>query len=239
MIDIPLKAKNDDEFTTLKKGEKEIIIYAVLCNVDNQTAFLRYNPHYAISVGKTSPKYALSDLGKRECKNFWSYPKVRAYRESYENTLAEFLGRKQTSRNVDTDIDDNRIEGALKKLLNHTIGLLDNGDNLDPDSVKTIVEVFRKMNLLKDEVERVAPPVRVLMARCKSECRYRKFCETAKIEGMIIDDCDYCKARKFAEEHGFIYDPCTVLDLPEDVITEIDSHNDVKLLDILDGKVEN
>ena len=95
------------------------------------------------------------------------------------------------------------------------------------------------MNLLKDEVERVAPPVRVLMARCKSECRYRKFCETAKIEGMIIDDCDYCKARKFAEEHGFVYDPCTVLDLPDDVIIEIDSHNDVKLLDILDGKVEN
>ena len=239
MIDIPLKAKNDEEFTTLKRGEKEIIVYAVLCNVDNQTAFLRYNPHYAISVGKTSPKYALSDIGKRECKNFWSYPKVRAYRESYENTLAEFLGRKQTSRNVDTDIDDNRIEGALKKLLNHTIGLLDNGDNLDPDSVKTIVEVFRKMNLLKDEVERVAPPVRVLMARC-SECRMRITVESMVLNGQMLDMCAYCKCRKIAEEHGYRFnDGKDLLEIPQEIIADLESKNDVKLLDILDGKVEN
>ena len=113
------------------------------------------------------------------------------------------------------------------------------GSNLDPDSVKTIVEVFKKMNLLKDDVEQEIRPVRVLPARCKSECRYRLFVETAKAEGQIVDDCDYCKARAYAEEHGFKYDPCTVLNLPEDVVTKIDEYNDVKLTDILSGKVEN
>ena len=231
---IPTEIKDKSAFPQLKKNDRLTVAYAVLFGVGNQDAFMRFHPEYIDASGKQ-----MNPAGKKASAQFWNYGKVKDYREAYETELAEFLGRKQTSRNVDTDIDDNRIEGALKKLLNHTIGLLDNGDNLDPDSVKTIVEVFRKMNLLKDEVERVAPPVRVLLARCKSECRYRKFCETAKIEGMIIDDCDYCKARKFAEEHGFVYDPCTVLDLPDDVIKEIDSHNDVKLLDILDGKVQN
>lgn len=211
MIDIPLKAKNDEEFTTLKEWEKECVVYAVLCNVDNQTAFLRYNPHFAISVGKTKPKFALSDEGKKQNRNFWSYPKVRAYRESYENTLAEFLGRKQTSRNVDTDIDDNRIEGALKKLLNHTIGLLDNGDNLDPDSVKTIVEVFRKMNLLKDEVEQQEAPRRYLPERC-SACLYKSFVESHVESGEIENACLRCKALKAAQEQGFRYDPTNLLE---------------------------
>lgn len=211
MIEIPLKPKNDDEFTTLRKGEKEIVVYAVLCQTDNQTAFVRFHPEYAVSVGKTSPKYALSDLGKRECKNFWSYPKVRAYREAYEQTLAEFLGRKQTSRNVDTEIDDNRIEGALKKLLNQTIGLLDNGDNLDPDSVKTIVEVFRKMNLLKDEVEQQEAPRRYLPERC-SACLYKSFVESHVESGEIENACLRCKALKVAQEHGFHYDPTNLLE---------------------------
>lgn len=210
-IDIPLKPKNDDEFTTLKKGDKEIIVYAVLCQADNQTAFVRFHPEYAIQVGKTTSKYALSELGKRECKNFWSYPKNRAYREAYEATLAEFLGRKQTSRNVDAEIDDNRIEGALKKLLNQTIGLLDNGDNLDPDSVKTIVEVFRKMNLLKDEVEQQEAPRRYLPCRC-SECLYKSFVESHVETGEVENTCLRCKALKVAHEQGFRYDPTNLLE---------------------------
>lgn len=232
-FNIPTEVKDKSAFPQIKKLDRQIIAAAVLMGLNNQDAFRLFHPEYADMRG------GLNEAGKQDSKHFWGYGKTKDYREQYEKELAEFLGRKQTSRNVDTEIDDNRIEGALKKLLNQTIGLLDNGDNLDPDSVKTIVEVFRKMNLLKDEVEQEIKPVRVLPTRCKSECRYRLFVETAKLEKQICDDCDYCKARKFAEEHGFVYDPCTVLDLPEDVIAEIDSHNDVKLLDILDGKVEN
>lgn len=232
-FNIPLEIKDKSAFPQLKKVDRQIVCAAVLLRLSNQDAFKLYHPEFLTADGK------LNDAGKKASTMFWNYGKVRDYREQYEKELAEFLGRKQTSRSVDADIDDNRIEGALKKLLNQTIGLLDNGDNLDPDSVKTIVEVFRKMNLLKDEVEQEVKPVRVLPTRCKAECRYRLFVETAKIEGQICDDCDYCKARKFAEEKGFVFDPCTVLDLPDELITEIDSHNDVRLRDILDGKIDN
>lgn len=239
MIDIPLKAKNDEEFTTLKKGEKEIIVYAVLCNVDNQTAFLRYNPHYAISVGKTSPKYALSDLGKRECKNFWSYPKVRAYRESYENTLAEFLGRKSASKSeIIGEIDESRKDKALKSLLNQAMSLVEGSGDLDAETLKIAAEIFKKVGLLKDEVEQQVRPLRFLPERCGS-CRARIFVESAVANGEVLDMCLYCKARRAAEENGYRFESNNLLDIPKEIIAEIEAKNDVKVSDILSGKIEN
>ncbi len=55
----------------------------------------------------------------------------------------------------------------------------------------------------------------------------------------MFDECQYCKARKMAEQNGFKYDPTKLLDIPDEVIEEIDSKNNVRLLDILDGKIEN
>ena len=212
MIDIPLKAKNDEEFTTLKKGEKEIIVYAVLCNVDNQTAFLRYNPHYAVSVGKTSPKYALSDLGKRECKNFWSYPKVRAYRESYENTLAEFLWRKSASKSeIIGEIDESRKDKALKSLLNQAMNLVEGSGDLDAETLKIAAEIFKKVGLLKDEVEQQESPRRYLPERCSS-CLYRSFVESHVESGEIENACLRCKALFYAKNNGFRYDPTNLLE---------------------------
>ena len=215
MIDIPLKAKNDEEFTTLKKGEKEIIVYAVLCNVDNQTAFLRYNPHYAVSVGKTSPKYALSDLGKREFKNFWSYPKVRAYRESYENTLAEFLGKKPKNTSVDLgeDVSDADKAKALRAMYRYVIDNSIKIDDLeDPTILLKIADKMRFFDQLEDKQE---SPRRYLPVKCRLECQYRLFCEKAIENGEIENECLYCKALAIAQEHGYKYDPTTNLSIPQ------------------------
>ena len=215
MIDIPLKAKNDEEFTTLKKGEKEIIVYAVLCNVDNQTAFLRYNPHYAVSVGKTSPKYALSDLGKRECKNFWSYPKVHAYRESYENTLAEFLGKKPKNTSVDLgeDVSDADKAKALRAMYRYVIDNSIKIDDLeDPTILLKIADKMRFFDQLEDKQE---SPRRYLPVKCRLECQYRLFCEKAIENGEIENECLYCKALAIAQEHGYKYDPTTNLSIPQ------------------------
>ena len=217
MIDIPLKAKNDEEFTTLKKGEKEIIVYAVLCNVDNQTAFLRYNPHYAISVGKTSPKYALSDLGKRECKNFWSYPKVRAYRESYENTLAEFLGRSnKTDKSDMTDAEELTEEEkkSLKgKFANKVYRALGTAEGLE--ELKTAADLGKAAKIIKEEETIQEAPRRYLPVKCRLECQYRLFCEKAIENGEIENECLYCKALAIAQEHGYKYDPTTNLSIPQ------------------------
>lgn len=213
MIEIPLKAKNDEEFTTLRKNEREIIVYAVLCGVDNQTAFLRYNPHYAVSVGKTSPKFALSDLGKRECKNFWTYPKVRAYRESYEQTLAEYLGRRGRSevRVMSDEPSEDRKDRALKSLLNQAMSLVEGSGDLDAETLKIAAEIFKKVGLLKEEEEEQEKPRRYLPERC-SACLYKSFVESHVETGEIENACLRCKALKIAKEQGFRYDERDILE---------------------------
>lgn len=209
-FNIPIEIKDKSSFPQLKKLDRLTIAYAVLFGVGNQEAFMRFNPHYLDASGKQ-----LNPAGKKANTQFWNYGKTKDYREQYEKELAEFFGRKQPERRGSDDIDDSRIEGALKKLLNQTIGLLDNGDNLDPDSVKTIVDVFRKMNLLKDEQERVEEARRYIPIRCRTECQYRVFCENAIENGEIENECLYCKALAIAQEHGYIYDPTTNLSIPQ------------------------
>lgn len=179
MIDIPKDIPNKQDFPQVKKLDRQIIRTAVLLGLDNQSAFALYHAEYIDGRGK------LNDAGKRECSHFWSYGKNREYREAYEKCVDEFFngGRR---KHVETDIDDTRIEGALKKLLNQAIGLLDSGDNLDPDSVKTIVEVFRKMNLLKDEEEVQERPRRYLPETC-SACRYKQFIDENVKLGNIVE----------------------------------------------------
>jgi len=233
MINIPLESKNKDEFP-LKKAERMIVAYAVLFGADNQTAFLRFHPEFTTD-GKT-----LNQAGKVASRQFWSWGKVKDYRANYESDVQEFLnGKKSTVKSEAVSIDENRIENALKKLLNQAIGLLDSGDNLDPDSVKTIVEVFRKMNLLRDEEEQQIRPIRVLPSTCR-ECRYKAFVESAVSNNDAIDCCAWCKARKVAEENGYRFnDGKDLLEIPQEIIAELESKNNVKLTDILNGSVQN
>lgn len=233
MIEIPWEIKNKADFPQLKKIDRQIIAVAVLLRMGNQDAFRQFHPEFLDGNGR------LNDAGKQASTMFWSYGKVKDYREQLESEIAGCLGRGHAPGAVAPDIDGNRVESALKKLLNQAIGLLDRGDELDPDSVKTIVEVFRKMNLLRDEEQAEMKPIRVLPTRCKTECRYRLFCETAQAKGLIVDECDYCRARAYAEEHGFDYDPCTVLSIPAEVNARIDEQNTVTLDDIVNNKVEN
>lgn len=212
-IEIPLKPKNDDEFTTLRKGEKEIVVYAVLCQTDNQTAFVRFHPEYAVSVGKTSPKYALSDLGKRECKNFWSYPKVRAYREAYEQTLAEFLGRSNKTDNSDTTDTEELTEEEKKnlkgKFANKVYRALGTAEGLE--ELKTAADLGKAAKIIKEEETIQEAPRRYLPQRC-SQCDYRSFVESYVEKGEIENTCLRCKALKVAQEQGFHYDPTNLLE---------------------------
>ena len=106
-------------------------------------------------------------------------------------------------------------------------------------SLKIATDILNKYGVLKGSEERVIPPVRVLPERC-STCRYRIGVESAVSDGQILDMCAYCKARKCAEEHGYRFnDGKDLLEIPKEIIDELESKNNVKLEDILSGKVEN
>ncbi len=234
-LNIPQRASNEKDFSQLSALDKKIIAYAVLCQTTNEEAFMRFHPEYIRPDGK-----GMNDSGRQDSKLFWNYGKNREYRQAYETTLQEFLDGKQTdAAGAEGAIDDARIECALKKLLSQTIGLLDRGDSLDPDSVKTIVEVFRKMNLLKDDVEKEIRPLRFLPERCSS-CRYRIGVESAVLNGEMIDMCQCCKARKIAEANGYRFnDGKDLLEIPENVLADLAAKNDVNTLDIINGKIVN
>ncbi|MDE5887381.1 MAG: hypothetical protein K2H46_07335 [Muribaculaceae bacterium] len=229
---IARRPAKDSQFAGIRAGDKDCLSVSVTFGWPNEKVYAMFHPEFIGENGR------LTKTGKTQCAQFFAYAKHREYMDAYRETLAKSGGGRSDS-GEELAIDDGRKDKALQSYFNNILKLLNKDEELDPDTLKVVTEILKKIGWLKEDGERIVAPVRILPALCKKECRYRKFVETAKMEGDLIDDCDYCKARGFAEEHGFVYDPCTVLDLPEEVIKEIDSHNDIKLLDILDGRVNN
>ncbi len=232
-VQIPLRAKNETDFPQLKKTDKQIIAAAVLLQLDNQSAFALYHPEYIDGTGW------LNAAGKQASKMFWGYGKHKDYREAYEQTVQEFLnGRKSAAKSDATSIDDSRKDRALKSLLNQAMSLVEGGTDLDAETIKMCSDIFTKLGLVKGEEERQIKPLRFLPETCSS-CRARIFVESAVANGDVLDMCQYCRARKVAEENGYRFDEKKLLDIPQEVIDEIEAKNNVTVTDILSGKVIN
>lgn len=196
-LNIPTEVKDKSAFSQVDKTARQIIAYAVLMGADNQSAFMRFHPEFIDASGKT-----MNGAGKQASRQFWSWGKIKDYRQQYEDELTEFLGREKAVRSELSDIDDNRKDKALKALLNRAMSLVEDNAELDPDTLKTLTEIFKKTGLLKDEVEEQEKPRRYLPERCSS-CRMKEFVETAVENGDVEDLCQRCRALKIAEEHGF------------------------------------
>lgn len=191
-------------------GDKDMLSYSIAFAIPNQKAFALWHPEFLDSSGK------LNKTGRAACTQFFNYAKNREYADAYRQTLAKFIGKGSgISTPTTEDISESKVDWALKELSRQAISLLEKGGELEADTVKTIVEVFKKMNLLKDDVEQVEAPRRYLPERC-SACSYRSFVESNVEGGKIINECDFCRTRRFAEENGWHYDPTKNLDLPKE-----------------------
>lgn len=220
---------NNDDFKQ-SKLEKDILVFPLLYGCSNSTAYALFHPELCDRNGK------LNNAGQRECRMFFSHPNNIAYMEAMREHLDGLVkGVKITTSGT---IDDTRKDNALKSLLNQAMLLVEKGEDLDAESLKTISEIFKKVGLLKDDVEQEIRPVRFLPERCFSSCRYRLFVENAVKGGSVIDECQYCKALTYATENGYRDDSTKRLDIPKEVL-DAELENTVKTLDILSGKVEN
>ncbi len=233
----PLRAKNEADFPTLKAVDKKIIAAAVLLQLDNQSAFALYHPEYIDGTGR------LNAAGKQASKMFWGYGRVKDYREAYEATVNEFLsGRKTSNRIADAESggnSDKRKDRAIRKLVSDCLDAIEGNVALDPETLKDFVTMAKALGVLKDEEEQQIKPLRYLPERCSS-CRARIFVESAVANGDVLDMCQYCKARKIAEENGYRFnDGKDLLEIPQEIIDEIESKNNVSTLDIINGKIEN
>lgn len=193
---------NNDEFKQTK-AEKDMMSYVVLYGCSNVTAYGLFNRHLLDNSGK------LNKAGQSECRMFFSHPNNIAYMEAMRAHLEALT--KGTVKVVSNDtINDSRKDNALKNLLNQAMSLVERGEDLDADSLKTISEIFKKVGLLKDEVEVQESPRRYIPCRC-GECDYRSFVESYVETGQIENSCLRCKALDLAKEHGFRYDPKNLL----------------------------
>lgn len=220
---------NNDDFKQ-SKLEKDILVFPLLYGSSNAIAYALFHPELCDRNGK------LNKAGQRECRMFFSHPNNIAYMDAMRAHL-EALTKGGKVVKSDT-IDDTRKDNALKSLLNQAMSLVEKGEDLDAESLKTISEIFKKVGLLKDDVEQETRPVRFLPERCFSSCRYRLFVENAVKGGSVIDECQYCKALAYATENGYKDDSTKRLDIPKDVL-DAEPENTVNTLDILSGKIEN
>lgn len=192
-------------------ADKDMLSYSIAFAVPNQKAFALWHPEFLDSSGK------LNKTGRAACTQFFNYSKNREYADSYATYLKEFLsGDKEKSETHLIEVDESRKDKALKSLLNQAMSMVESGDTLDPDTLKVLTEIFKKLGILKDEVEEQEAPRRYLPERC-SACSYRCFVESNVEGGKIINECDYCRTRRFAEEYGWHFDATKNLDLPKEI----------------------
>ena len=215
-------------------GDKDMLSYSIAFAVPNQKAFALWHPEFLDSSGK------LNKTGRAACTQFFNYSKNREYADAYKRTLTEFLERKDAEISDELEeLTEERKEKASKLLMLEVIKMIEAGKISDPEFAKLVTDLAIKMKLTKDEVERIIPPIRVLMERC-SRCRYRIGVESMVLDGKMLDMCAYCKCRKLAEEHGYRFnDGKDLLEIPKEIIDELESKNNVKMEDILSGKCPN
>lgn len=208
---MPKRPVNDVQFISIKANDRDCLSYSVAFNAPNERAFALFHPEFLDEQGK------LTKVGKTQCRQFFSYARNKEYADAYRKTLESFFDKGHTvADNIAGDIDDSRKDKVLKQLLGQAMSLVEGGEGLDPDTMKTVVEVFRKLNILKDDVVEQEAPRRYIPVRCRQECQYRVFCEKAIENGEIENECMYCKALAVAKEHGYKYDPATNLNIPQE-----------------------
>lgn len=229
---IPNRPIPDD--SRIPSSDKDLLSYAIAFSIPNQKAFALWHPEFLDSSGK------LNKTGRAACTQFFNYAKNREYADAYKRTLAEFLEKKDAEISDELEeLTEERKEKASKLLMLEVIKMIEAGKISDPEFAKLVTDLAIKMKITKEDVDRIIAPIRVLMARC-FECRYRIGVESMVLNGQMLDMCAYCKCRKLAEEHGYRFnDGKDLLEIPKEVIEELESKNNVKMEDILSGRIEN
>lgn len=196
---------NNDEFKQ-SKVEKDMMAYKVLFGYPNNVVYALFNHHLCEGEG------TLNKTGQRECRMFFTHPNNVAYMDALRAHLSAMIDGLKFVNSAD-EFDDARKDKALKKLLTDVLKLVEDNEKLDPETLKNVVEVVKRLGILKDDGEEQEAPRRYLPERCGA-CLYRSFVESHVESGEIENACLRCKALKLAQDNGFRYDPKNLLEQP-------------------------
>lgn len=217
---IPNRPIPDD--SRIPAADKDLLSYSIAFAIPNQKAFALWHPEFLDSSGK------LNKTGRAACTQFFNYSKNREYADAYKRTLAEFLERKDNGTPDDEiEINESTKKARVQDMLGRLIKMAKANPD-DPDLVKLEGEIYKKIGWFDESTEAQEAPRRYLPERC-SACAYRSFVEGNVEGGKIINECDYCRTRRFAEENGWHYDATKNLDLPEELTNQNNQNNETEV----------
>ena len=139
-------------------------------------------------------------------RQFFARKEVKDYLEAYEKTLEDFIHPpKVVTQTEDSRSIEERKSEALTKLVEYVLSQVDEIDMAEDP--KAILEYANKIGVFDVNEKAEEVPRRYLPEQC-GPCAYRAFCE------QECDDlCQFCRAKKVAEENGFVYEKQTLLEL--------------------------
>lgn len=191
---------------SLSKEQQDCLTYYVLMGCTKQDAFLLFFPEFLKYDGSGGVlKGKLTKAGEQYCKQFFATAEVNDYIRDYKKTFEE----KETSENIGEDDREKRAGEAVKKFTDKIVDKM-GGDFETVDEMDAIAKLADRVGVLDDKEKVEEKPRRYLPQTCSS-CSYKVFVESNIEQGNIENECLRCKALDIAKEHGFRYDPKTLL----------------------------
>lgn len=190
--DIPLRPKDKRRYD-LTDREKDCIVWYVLSGCKKEDAYLIFvRPD--LSISRQNLKIATTQ--------FFASADVRNFMSSYKYTL-DGTG-DANSEDLTNEDREKRAGEAVQKFTDKIVERM-SGDFESVDEMDAVAKLADRVGVLDDKEKIEEKPRRYLPETC-SACSYRAFVESNIEQGNIENECDRCRTRKFAEEHGWKYD---------------------------------
>lgn len=188
---IPLRPKG--QRFHLEEQEMNCLVWYVLSNCKKEEAYLIFvRPDLAVS--RQNLKLATSQFfASTSARDF-----ISAYKDTLEgacNSDAEGVGEQDREK---------RAGEAVQKFTDKIVDKM-GSDFETVDEMDAIAKLADRVGVLDGKEKVEEKPRRYLPQTC-SACSYRLFVESNIEQGNIENECDRCRTRRFAEEHGWKYD---------------------------------
>lgn len=170
---------NGYDYKGIKKADCDCLTAAVLLEIKNEDAFIKWHPEYLNAKG------GISEHGKSVSVQFFNAPKHKEYTKAFKATIEDFCkGKGGVSA---SEPIEKRKDKAVSKLVSDCLDAINDNKDLDPEVLKDFVTMAKALGVLKDEQEQMEIPRRYLPERCSS-CKYKQFIDENVKLGNIIEE---------------------------------------------------
>lgn len=205
---IPLRPRNRK--FRMEAKEMDCLTWYVLSGCKKEEAYGIFCLPELKALADKGSRQAAVQIREQAAQTFASKD-FRDYISAYRATLE---GRDVEQAELS---DDDKEKRKVKAVQNFTDKVVDkmNGDLETVEEMDAVAKLADRVGVLGDGEEVQEAPRRYLPQSCNQGCRYRLFVEENISNGNIIDECQYCKYKAYANENGVVYDNMNMLNIPQ------------------------